>query len=100
MDERVGTIVFINSHDYVSRETGEKWAGCLSAIRADDGHETLLYTESLRLQHTLEMAFASGRKFRVRFWPDKSDRDRPLEVGNRIGGLDGPYILKAIWTAD
>ena len=31
MSESSGKIVFINSHDYVSDITGEKWIGCLAS---------------------------------------------------------------------
>jgi hypothetical protein len=50
MSEKSGTIVFINSHDYLTDITGENWVGCLASLYLGDGQEILLYTESLRLQ--------------------------------------------------
>jgi len=93
MDERAGQIVFINSHDYVSG--GQDVVGCLAFIRADDGKETALYTKSLRLQQTLEMAYASKRKVRLSFWPEKADAaENQLKSGALFSkvkaGFDGP----------
>ena len=103
--ERTGLINFINSHDYVSDVTGEEFIGCLAFIRAADGRETALYTKSLRLQHTLEMAYAGKRKVSVSFWEKKLEsvqrnmKDASL-AGKADGGFDGPFTLKALWTME
>lgn len=103
MAEKTGKIVFINSHEYVSDVTGEKWVGCLAAIRHDGG-ETTLYTESVRLQHTLEMAYATARKVTVSYWdkpPKPLSKSEPIAqalAGRKSAGE--MYIVKAIWTME
>ena len=104
MSEKSGKIVFINSHDYTSDITGEKWVGCLASLSPDDGTEILLYTESLRLQHTLEMAYATGRKVTVSYWDHipKSigEREPVAQATVTRKGSDGMFVVKAIWTLE
>jgi hypothetical protein len=106
MGESAGQIVFINSHDYVSDVTGTAAVGCMASMKTEDGKEVVLYTQSLRLQHTLEMAYATGRKVRV----DYFESEAPLNEQQRLiataagaepaGGFEGPFNLKAMWTLE
>jgi len=104
MGEQSGKIVFINSHDYVSDITGEKWVGCLASLRLGDSTEMFVYTESLRLHQTLEMAYATGRAVTVSYWDetptDMGDRDPVAQVMATREASDGPFIVKAIWTLE
>ena len=59
MGETTGRIVFVNSHDYVS-VLGTPAVGCMVVLRGDGDSDVVLNTGSLRLQHTLEMAYATG----------------------------------------
>ena len=104
MSEKSGRIVFINSHDYVSDTTGEKWVGCLASLRIGDGEEISLYTESLRLHQTLEMAYVTGRKVTVSY-SDQTPKTigerepvaKAIATRNTAGGM---FIVKAIWTLE
>jgi hypothetical protein len=104
MSEKSGKIVFINSHDYTSDSTGEKWVGCLASLSLDDGTEIFLYTESLRLQQTLEMAYATGRKVTVSYWdhtPKSISEREPVRLATiPRKGSGGMFIVKAIWTLE
>jgi hypothetical protein len=106
MGESTGQIVFINSHDYVSDVTGTEVVGCMASMKTEDGKEVVLYTQSLRLQHTLEMAYAAKRKVTV----DYFEAEAPLTEEQRLitaatggqpaGGFEGPFKLKAMWTLE
>jgi hypothetical protein len=103
MSEKSGKIVFINSHDYVSDITGEKWVGCLASLRLGDGTEISLYTESLRLHQTLEMAYATGRTVTVSYWdqtPKNIGEREPVAQAIATGKASGMFIVKAIWTLE
>ena len=104
MSEKSGKILFINSHDYTSDITGEKWVGCLASLTLDDGGEILLYTESMRLQQTLEMAYATGRRMAVSYWDETpksiGEREPVAQAAITRKGSDGMFILKAIWTLE
>jgi hypothetical protein len=106
MGESTGQIVFINSHDYVSDLTGEEVVGCLALMKTEDGKDAALYTKSLRLQHTLEMAYATNRRVTV----DYFETEAPLSEQQRLintakdtepaEGFEGPFTLKAMWTLE
>ena len=99
MGESTGRIVFINSHDYISDVTGTPAIGCTASLRSDGGSEVFLYTASLRLQHTLEMAFAT----KTRVTADYFDADAsPAEQRGRepSSSSRGPFNLNAIWTLE
>jgi hypothetical protein len=104
MTEKSGKIVFVNSHDYLSDITGENWVGCLASLQLGDGTEIFLYTESLRLHQTLEMAYATGRTVSVSYWdqiPKNMDEREP--VAQAIAArkaANGMFIVKAIWTLE
>lgn len=104
MSENSGKIVFINSHDYISDITGEKWIGCLASLRLSDESEIFVYTESLRLHHTLEMAYATGRTVTVSYWdeaPENIDGREPVaQVMAAREAAGGLFIVKAIWTLE
>ena len=106
MGERSGNIVFINSHDYVSEVTGTEVVGCLASLTTDNGTAVDVYTQSQRLQHTLEMAYSSGRKVTVDFAETRlvpTERRRPTaesEDGGTGGRFEGPFRLLAIWTIE
>src|SRR5262245_33146457 len=95
MGESTGRIVFINSHDYVSDVTGTPAIGCLASLRSDDGSEVVLYTASLRLQHTLEMAFATKTRVTADYF-DADASPANSEAGNRprvswVRSISRPY---------
>jgi hypothetical protein len=105
MGESTGHIVFINSHDYLSDVTGAPASGCLATLRAVDGTEVMLYTGSLRLQHTLEMLYAARSEVTV----DYFDADASVNEQQRLVGtadarepsaFSGPFNLKAVWTRE
>jgi hypothetical protein len=104
MSETSGKVVFINSHDYISDITGENWVGCLASLRLGDGREISLYTESLRLQQTLEMAYATGRTVAVSYWDrapkSVGDREPVAQATTTRKASDGLFIVKAIWTLE
>jgi hypothetical protein len=106
MDESTGTIVFINSHDYVSETTGQQYVGCLAFMKTDDGRDVALYTKSLRLQHTLEMAYATKRKFTVDYFETVTPIDgrerliATVAVAKTGGRFEGPFTLKAMWSQE
>ena len=105
MGESTGQIVFINSHDYVSL-LGTDAVGCMASMKTEDGKEVVLYTQSLRLQHTLEMVYATKHKVTV----DYVEIEAPLTEQQRLvstatraepsDGFEGPFKLKAMWTLD
>lgn len=108
MDERTGIISFINSHDYVSDITGEEWRGCLAALKHDSG-TTLLYTQSTRLQNTLEMAYLSKARVTVSFWAESENAVADIRGVTELSEMltstfsamdssEGPLNMKAIWT--
>jgi hypothetical protein len=104
MPEQTGRIVFINSHDYTSDATGEQWVGCLTSLRLEDGNEILLYAKSMRLQQTVEMAYATGRKVTVSYWdthPNSLNEQEPITqaIADRKASA-GFFIIKAIWTLE
>ena len=104
MGEQSGKVVFINSHDYVSDITGEKWVGCLASLRLSEGAEISLYTESLRLQQTVEMTYATGRAVTVSYWDQTpkniGEREPVAQAIATRKASSGPFLLKAIWTLE
>jgi hypothetical protein len=104
MGEASGTIRFINSHDYVSDITGENWVGCLASLRLSEGEEISLYTESLRLQQTLEMTYATGRTVTVSYWDQTpgtiGEREPVAHAIATRRAARGPFLVKAIWTLE
>jgi hypothetical protein len=105
--ESVGQIVFINSHDYVSDVKGTDVVGCLASLATQDGAEVALYTRSLRLQNTLEMAYATKSKVAVDYFDVESESVHSQQslIGTADRGamerkLLGPFNLKAIWTVE
>jgi hypothetical protein len=99
MGESTGHIVFINSHDYVSDVTGTPAIGCTASLRSDGGSEVVLYTGSLRLQHSLEMAYATKSKVTVDYFDTDASptEQRGLEPSS---SFLGPFNLKAMWTLE
>ena len=106
MREYTGRIVFINSHDYVSDVTGTQAIGCMATLKTEDGDGVVFYTQSLRLQHTLEMAYANKCKVAVDYWETEASL---TEQGRLVStatareptlSFSGPFNLKAIWTLE
>lgn len=101
--ERTGIVTGINSHDYVSDASGATYVGCLATLEHDAG-STSLYTTSQRLQHTLEMAFATKAKITVSWqgtWPLKShDAMVVRPESNARADNEGPFLVAAIWTRE
>jgi len=98
-----GSITFINSHDYKSDDTPVE--GCLATMLARDGRLVFFYTTSLRLHHTLEMAYATGRSFSVTYETEALRRDTlpPLEgLSENVAAeeIKGPFKPRAIFTVD
>jgi hypothetical protein len=52
----------------VSDVTGTEAVGCMFSLKTEDGREMVLYTRSLRLQHTLEIVFATKCNVAVDYW--------------------------------
>jgi hypothetical protein len=107
MGESTGHIVFINSHDYVSDVTATEAVGCMAALTTDDGTDVVLVTQSLRLQHTLEMAYATQHQVTADYEQvvDPFNDEQQRLVGKSrnaeaADGFEGPFKLKAIWTMD
>jgi hypothetical protein len=106
MRETTGRIVFVNSHDYVSDVLATPATGCMVVLRGDGGSDVVLYTGSLRLQHTLEMAYAT----RARVAVDYVETEAALTEQERLVGtatdrdpsrsFAGPFDLKALWTLE
>lgn len=106
MGEATGRVAFLNSHDYVSDLTGDPVAGCMAFLRSDDGSELAVHTGSLRLQQTLETAYAT----KVRVAVDFVDAEASLPEQQRLmstapdrgapSSFLGPFSLKAIWTLE
>jgi hypothetical protein len=105
MGETTGRIVFVNSHDYVS-VLGTPAVGCLVVLRGDGDSDVVLSTGSLRLQHTLEMAYATKATVAV----DYVETEASVTEQERLVGtaterdpsrtFSGPFELKALWTLD
>jgi hypothetical protein len=106
MSESTGRIVFINSADYVSDVTGTDAVGSLATLRTDDGKAVDVFTQSSRLQHTLEMAYATGRRVAVDYTENPvvlSERRGPSTGPNvdRSGDdFEGPFKLQVMWTLE
>jgi len=106
MGESTGRITFINSHDYVSDVTGTAAVGCLASLTCDDGNVVDLYTQSARLQHTLEMAYSTQRRVTVDFADGQvtpNEQRKPATSSTSNGPsrrLEGPYRLEALWTLE
>jgi hypothetical protein len=106
MGESIGQIVFINSHDYVSDVTGQEVVGCLAFMKTEDGKDVALNTKSLRLQHTLEMAYATKRKITVDYFETEvpfTEQQRLITTATGTepaGRFEGPFNLKAMWTLE
>ena len=104
MGESTGEITFINSHDYTSDISGEEFVGCLAVLTTEDGKNVTLYSKSLRLQNTLEMAYATKCKVTVDYFDTITpvvERQRLSTMATRVEsvrGVDGPFTLKAMWT--
>jgi hypothetical protein len=107
MGESTGQIVFINSADYVSDVTGTEAVGCMASLTTEDGTDVVLVTQSLRLQHTLEMLYATQRRVTADYEPVpvpfNNEQQRLIAKSRNaeaVDGFKGPFILKAIWTLD
>jgi len=106
MGESTGQIVFINSHDYVSDVNGTAAIGCMAFMKTEDGEDVVLYTQSLRLQHTLEMAYATTRKVTVDYFESEAPLNEEQRLmtkatgAERADGFEGPFNLKALWTLE
>ena len=104
MRESTGQVVFINSHDYVSDVTLTDVVGCMATLKTDDGTDVVLYTGSLRLQHTLEMVFATKQRVTVDYHEaEKTLTEQQRLIGTARGDrsedkFQGPFDLKALWT--
>ncbi len=107
MGESTGHIVFINSHDYVSDVTATEAAGCMAYLTTDDGTDVVLVTQSPRLQHTLELLYATHHRVTAEYEQVpvvfNDEQQRLITKSRNVGaadGFEGPFILKAIWTLD
>jgi hypothetical protein len=107
MGESTGHIVFINSHDYVSEVTATETVGCMASLTTDDGTDVVLVTRSLRLQHTLEILYATRHRVTADYEqaavPFNNEQERLISKSRHaeaVDGFEGPFILKAIWTLD
>jgi hypothetical protein len=106
MFESTGQIVHINSHDYVSDVTGTAAVGCMATMKTEDGADVVVYTQSLRLQHTLEMAYATRRKVTVDYFESETSlNEEQRRITTATGaepadGFEGPFKLKAMWTRE
>ena len=106
MGESTGQIVSINSHDYVSDVTGTPVIGCMAVLRSDKGSDVVLYTGSLRLQHTLEMAYATKGKVTVDYFETETSPSEQRGLVSASAGREpapdflGPFNLKAMWTLE
>lgn len=65
-----------------------------------------LYTKSARLQHTLEMAYATKRNVTVDYFDTEApltDQQRLIATATgaeRARSFEGPFTLKAMWTRE
>lgn len=106
MSESTGRISFINSADYVSDVTGTDAVGCLATLSTGDGQAVNVYTQSLRLQQTLEMAYATGRRVAVDYEEKHvvlAEQRGPSTGPNAAESTDtfeGPFKLQAMWTLE
>jgi hypothetical protein len=106
MSESTGRITFINSHDYVSDVTGTEVVGCLASLTPEDGKAVDVYTQSLRLQHTLEMAYVTQRKVTVDYAEKQvvlAEQRRPTTGSTpdeQTDHFEGPFRLQALWTLE
>lgn len=106
MGESTGKVVFINSHDYVSDVTGTEVVGCMASLMTEDGKAVDVYTQSLRLQHTLEMAYATRHKVAVDYSEKKvvlAEQRGPVTgttSAEPTDGFEGPFKLQAMWTLE
>jgi hypothetical protein len=104
MGEAVGKITFINTDDYTSDVDGKHYAGCTASLTNDDGTEVVVYTESMRLQHTIEMAFAVGCEVTVDYVDVETLvgyqrlRGRRSIDGDPSSNTVGAFEVNAIWT--
>ena len=106
MGESTGQITFINTHDYVSDVGGTQVTGCMASLKTDDGTEVVLYTQSLRLQHTLEMAYAAKCEVAVDYFDTATSLTEQRPLGKQatdrepVRSFLGPFNLKAMWTLE
>ena len=105
MSDSTGRIVHLDSFDYVSDFDGFEARGCMATMTTDDGTSVVFWTQSMRLQHTLEMAYATQRRFGAEYFdngPDLSDESAPVRrMRDREPlGFLGPFELKAVWTME
>lgn len=105
MIDTTGRIVHLDSFDYVSDVDGFEARGCMATMTTDDGTSVVFWTQSMRLQHTLEMAYATQRRFGVDYFdngPEMNDEAAPVtRMREREPvGFSGPFELKAVWTVE
>jgi hypothetical protein len=104
MGQSTGKITFINTDDYVSDIDGVHYAGCTASLKTDDGTDVIVYTESMRLQHTIEMAFATECDVTVDYMDIKTPISEQRPLGKRSADRDpsrdtlGAFNLNAMWT--
>jgi hypothetical protein len=104
--ESTGRISFINTSDYVSDVTGTAAIGCMATLSSDGGADVVVYTDSLRLQQTLEMAYATKTKVAADYAEletiNKEQQQLVNAAEDRQPSLDfsGPFRLRALWTLE
>ena len=103
--ESTGRIVDIDSFDYVSEYDGFEARGCMATMTTDEGTSVVVWTQSMRLQHTLEMAYATQRRFGVEYFdkaPEMTDESAPMRRmrDRQPLGFLGPFELKIVWTME
>jgi hypothetical protein len=75
-------------------------------MKTDDGKDVVLYTQSLPLQHTLEMAYATKRRVTVDYHESEAsfnEQQRLMSTATDAepaDGFEGPFNLKAMWTRE
>jgi hypothetical protein len=110
MSESVSTgrISGIDSFDYVSEYDGFEARGCMATMTTDDGTSVVVWTQSMRLQPTLEMAYATQRRFAIEYFdndPEMTDEGAPMRRMRRMRdpeplGFLGPFELKIVGTVE
>ena len=105
MGESTGRIDFINSADYVSDVLGTHVSGCTATLLTEDGQTVVLYTQSLRLHHTLEMAYATGKLVTADYAAQVTLAEERGPVTRSTAAdspadFEGPFRLQAMWTLE
>lgn len=105
MGHNTGKIVFINTADYVSDVTGTKASGCMANLRTDNGKIVVVYTQSLRLQQTLEMSYVARCKVTVDYSDQRvvTEQRGPVMSNTHAESdaeFDGPFRLQSMWTLE